>query len=136
MKFAIRLFAAVAIALSVSGCALTDKIGNAYTSITSTTVSTDAVTYAASAFDAVQITATNYLRLRRCTGDNGPICRDPAITPQIIALVKAGREERNALKRFVRAHPGELGMEGTYAGLKQTTQSLQNLLAAYKAATA
>ena len=120
---------ATALTFGVAGCA---QLQNAYNVVTGAQVSPQAVVVAASTFDAFEVTATNYLRLRRCTGSNGPICRDPAVTPKIIAAVRAGRVARNNLKAFLRAHPGQLGPTGDYDALIAATQTLQQVLAAYQ----
>lgn len=131
MKHFVRIFA-VFLAVTVAGCAGT-TLGNLYQSVTTSKVSPEAIVLAASTFDALEVTATNYLRARRCTGTNGPICRDPAVTPTVIQYVHSGREARNQLKAFLRAHPGELGDAGLYDALTAANSTLQNVLAVFKA---
>ena len=120
-------------ALVVSGCAVTDPIGSAYTVLTETKVSREAVVVARNAFNAAEVTATNYLSLRRCTGTNDPVCRDPALRAPIVAAVRAGRDARNRLTAFMNEHPGELGPQGLYDALRASTSAIQGLVATYKA---
>ena len=133
MKRLCNLLAICLVGFSLAGCATFQKIEAAYQTVTSATVSPQAVIVAADSFDVVKITATNYLRLKRCSGSNGPICRDPVLTPKIIAWVKSGTVARDSLKAFLRAHPGQLGDQGLYDILTASTSSLTSALAAYQA---
>lgn len=122
-------------ALSLTACAETvAKFESAYTTFTSASVSPKAVVVAASAYDVAEITATNYTRLRRCTGTNGPVCRDPALRTKIDGAIYAGRVARNNLKAFLRAHPGQLGPQGDYDALVAATSTLNQATAVYRAA--
>ncbi len=133
MKHFIRTaLIAAALALPISGCA---NVKNAYNALTTASVSPEAVILAASTFDAFEVTATNYLRLRRCNGANGPICRDPAVTPIVVGSVRAGRVARNNLKQFLRTHPGQLGPQGDYDALVTATGTLRAALITYQSAT-
>ena len=98
------------------------------------TIPAQPVVLAISAFDGVKITATNYLRLVRCNGSNGPICRDPIVTKSVIAAVDAGTIARNNLKAFMRSHKNELGLKGDYDALVAATSTIQDSTAAYRAA--
>jgi hypothetical protein len=135
VKHTSRLFIAAILAVSLAGCAgsLT-TIENAYSTLTTASVSPQAVVLAASAYDVVEVSATNYLRARRCTGTNGPVCRDPAVTPTIIATMRSGRVARDKLKQFLRDHPGQLGPKGDYDALIAATDTLRSLTATYQAA--
>lgn len=135
-KFAV---AVVAIGLSLGGCAklveATQFISTASAAVEDLTVSPEMVLIASNSFDAVQVTATNYLRLKRCTGDNGPICRDPTVTPTLIAVIKSGRVARDDLQKFMRDHPGALGKTGLYNALIQSVGTIKGMIATYAAAT-
>lgn len=133
MRFLPRLLFAAALSFTVAGCAGT-RLGDAYTALTSVAISANGVTYAVSGFEAVKITATNYMRLRRCDGTNSPVCRDPKLTATIDAYVQSGSLARDRLKAFERAHPGQLGAQGDYDLLVSATQTLTDALAAYKSA--
>lgn len=117
--------------VSLTGCA---EIRNAYDAVTGASVSPQAVVLAASTFDAFEVTATNYLRLRKCTDTNRPVCRDPAVTPTVIGAVRSGRVARNNLKQFLRDHPGQLGPQGDYDALVAATQTLRGALSEYQSA--
>lgn len=131
MKHFSRTLVIAALAIQLGGCGLARNI---YDVATTATVSPTAVVVAASAFDAAEVTATNYLRAKRCNGTNGPVCRDSAVTPTIIGSIRAGRVARNNLKAFLRAHPGELGPKGDYDALVTATNTIQSATAAYQSA--
>lgn len=132
-----RLFMALAIVGSLAGCAqiqkTADTINNAVSVLTEVKVSREAVVLARNAFNAAEVAATGYTNLRRCTGSNGPICRDPAVRAKLKAWVLAGRAARNDLTRFMRDHPGELGPKGLYDSLVAATATINDLIATYRA---
>lgn len=136
-RFAVVAGLAVSLALPLGSCSTPfgQRITAAYQAVTQATISPEAVILAASAFDTVEITATNYVRLRRCTGSNGPICRDPKLMPTIKGAVYAGRVARNNLKAFLRTHPGQLGPQGDYDALVSATRTLRDATAAYAGVT-
>jgi len=114
--------------LALGGCA---QLTNAYDTLTGVTVSPTAVYVAANAFDAVEVTATNYLKLPKCTGANGPVCRNPTATAQIIPAVRAGRVARTNLESFMAQNPGALGPTGLYNALTSATATLQAIVSQY-----
>jgi len=134
MKAIFKIFAAGAIVLSLSACVATSDITSAVSSLTQVQVTPEAVVLASSAFDASKVTATNYLRLRKCDGTNGPVCRDPVLTVKVNQAVQSGTIARNGLKAFARANPGVLGPSGLYNALTGATATLKASLAAYEAA--
>ena len=113
---------------SLAGCA---ALQNAYDTLNGTSVSPTAVYVAANAFDAVEVTATNYLKLPKCTGSNGPVCRSPAATKQIIPAVRSGRVARTNLENFMAQNPGALGPVGLYNALTTATSTLQAIVQQY-----
>lgn len=123
-----KLLIAATLALSLVGCA---NLQNAYNTVTGASVSPTAVYVAANSFDAVEVTATNYLRLKKCSPSSGPVCRDPAATAKIIPAVRSGRVARNNLLAFMKANPGQLGPVGLYNALTSATQTLQQVEATY-----
>lgn len=128
-----RALAIIATALLLSGCATAlTNIEAAYSTLTSATVSAQAVTVAVDAFDAAEVTATNVVRLRKCTGSNGPICRSVGAAAEIAKAVRAGRVARNNLEQFLSDHPGALGPQGLYDALTTATTTLTTILAKYK----
>lgn len=123
-----RLFLVLAIVGSVSGCA---KLTADYNAITGSSVSPTAVIVAANAFDAVEATATNYLRLKKCSATTGPVCRNVVATKAIIPAVRSGRTARNNLEAFMQANPGMLGPTGLYNALQTATSTLEQVFAQY-----
>ena len=120
-----RLIIVVAIALGISGCA---SLQHGWDVLTSTQVSPQLVSVAGNSFDALEATATNYLKLTKCTGNNNPICRDPAITKRIISAVRTGRVARANLEQFFHDHPGQLGPAGLYDAMTAAIATLQTEL--------
>jgi hypothetical protein len=123
-----RLLIVVACTAALGGCA---SLQNTYDALTGSSVSPTAVIVAGNAFDGVEATATNYLKLAKCTGTNGPVCRNPTATAQIIPAIRAGRIARNNLEAFLQANPGQLGPGGLYNALTAATTTLQSILAQY-----
>ena len=127
-----KLLLVGAIALSLAGCA---QLTNVWDTLNGTTVSPTAVYVAANAFDAVEATATNYLKLQKCTSSSGPVCRNAAATAQIIPAVRAGRVARTNLENFMAQNPGALGPVGLYNALTAATTTLQAIVSQYKVGT-
>ena len=123
-----KALAVLLLAGSLAGCA---SISNTYDTLTGSAVSPMAVIIAGNAFDGVEATATNYLRLPNCLKLTGPICRTTTATNAIIPAVRSGRAARNALESFMMANPGKLGPTGLYNALKAATATLQQVFAQY-----
>lgn len=132
----------VAASFLTAGCAGTiqtlkddyNAVSSAISSAASSEASPKAVAVAISSFDAIKITATNYTRLPRCNGTNGPICRDPALRVKIKQAVAAGTVARNNLKAFLRQNPKSFADVGLYNSLLAARQTLSDATAAYRAA--
>lgn len=118
----------LATSLFVASCT---QFHNAYDIATNASVSPTAVVVAANGFDAIEASATNYLRLRKCSSVSGPVCRQPSISKSIIKAVRAGRLARNSLEAFLRSHPGALGPKGDYDALVAATSTLQAIANSY-----
>lgn len=123
-----RLMLCVVLALGVSACA---QIKTVYDTVTGAKVSPAAVIVAANTFNALEITATQYLLLPRCDGIK-VVCRVPSATQPIKNAVRSGRAVRNSLELFLRNHPGELGDRGAYDALVAASGTLQEVFAQYK----
>lgn len=123
-----KLMLAAALTLCLAGCA---QFQNAWDTLTSAKVTAAMVSVAGNTFDALEATATNYLRLPKCTGSNGPACRDPKATAAIIPAIRSGRVARNNLEQFFADHPGELGPQGLYDALQSSISTLQGAFAQY-----
>ena len=123
-----KVLLALTVALSLGACA---ALQNDYNALTGASVSPTAVIVAANAFNGVEATATNYLRLTKCKAGGSPICRDPRATAVIIPAVRSGRTARNNLEAFMVANPGVLGPTGLYNALVASTQTLQQVFSQY-----
>lgn len=124
-----------ALALSLGGCATQfgERISSAIStieSVASGTVSPQAIYIARNAFDTVEVSATNYLNLKRCP-TNAPFCRDPSATAQLIPAIRSGRDARNAATLFLKQHPNQLGTQGLYDALTTSTDTIKGILARY-----
>lgn len=123
-----KFLLAAALVVGLAGCT---NLQNAYNTLTGASVSPTAVYVAANAFDAVEATATNYLRLPRCHTGGPVVCRSPAATAQIIPAVRAGRVARTNLENFMAQNPSQLGPSGLYNALISATNTLQAIIAQY-----
>jgi hypothetical protein len=124
------------VVLALGGCSTPagQRLESAFSIISSAgaaTVDPQAIIVAASVFDGVQATATQYLRLKRCTPATRPICREPRATRPIINAVRAGRKARNAVIEFLKTHPGQLGPSGLYEALQASISTIQSIYLDY-----
>lgn len=127
-----RLLIAAALALTLAGCAGT-KVGDFIQTVEQAatgSVSPEAVYIAANAFDAAEVSATNYLNLKKCP-QNAPFCRDPKVTSQLVPAIRSGRVARNNLLQFLKDHPNSLGPSGLYDALTSATATIQSILKQY-----
>lgn len=123
-----KIILVFALGFSLTACA---NLTNAWNVLTASQVTASEVAVAGNTFDGLEAIATGYLRLVRCNGANGPICRDPVATPKIIAAVRSGRVARNNLEQFFKDHPGQLGPSGLYDALQTSISTLQSVFAQY-----
>lgn len=127
----------LALALPIGGCAnspFVQKLEGMASAITGATVSPTAIIVLANSYDALEVTAKNYINPalnKRCNGSNGPVCRDPNATVQINAAIRSGRVARNNAKQFLRDHPGQLGTQGLYDALSTSVDTLKKIFATY-----
>lgn len=128
-----KLLAIVLLSLSLTGCTTFDRIQNSFVAINSATVSPQLVLLASNTFDGLQVTATNYLNLKRCRSATlSPICRDPTATAILIPAVRSGRMARDELQEFYKRHPGSLGPQGTYDALQASIRTIEGIFAQYR----
>lgn len=123
-----KILIAATLAMSLAGCATVDKAWNA---ATGATVPATSVIVAVNTFDALEATATNYLRLAKCVNGGSVVCRNPTATAAIIPAVRSGRVARTNLEAFLAANPGQLGPSGLYNALQASVSTLQSVLAQY-----
>lgn len=116
----------VALALSVAGCA---NLQNAWNVMTGVSVSPTAIYVARNSFDAVEVTATNYIVF--CKVHPATVgCSKTAIA-QLIPAVRSGRVARNNLTQFQKDNPGALGPTGLYNALVTATNTIQTIESQY-----
>lgn len=129
-----KLMIAVALTLGVGlgGCGTAGTLQKAWDVATSTKVSPAAMVIARESFNVVEVTATKYLRLRKCSATSGPVCRSPVASRKIIPAVRNGVLARNSMVQFMRAHPGELGPAGVYDALNLSIDGLKKIFADYQ----
>lgn len=132
----LRAALALTLAFGVAGCAgFFDKFEKVTAVVTSATVSSKTIVLGIQAFDVIKVTATGYVRQRRCTGTNGPFCRDPEVTETLAAAMDEGTKARNELKIWLRANPKGFGPQSTYDKLTTATTAIEKALAVFTAAT-
>jgi len=121
-----KLVAVVALALSLSACA---NLQNFWSTATGASVSPTAVYVARNSFDAIEVTATNYIVYckvhPKTTG-----CSKVAIA-KLIPAVRSGRVARNNLVQFQKNNPGVWGPSGLYNALVTATDTVQQISAQY-----
>lgn len=119
-------------ALFLASCADT-KFGQFVASVESAatgTVSPAAIYIARNSFDAIEVSATNYLLLKKCP-INAPFCRDAGATAKLIPAIRSGRVARNNATQFLIDHPNQLGTQGLYEALTTATSTIQTILTQY-----
>jgi len=122
------LGAVIGLSVTLGGC---PQITNDWNAITGSAVSPTAVIVAGNSFDALEATATNYLRLKKCSSASGPICRDPKATAMIIPAIRSGRAARTNLEQFMVNNPGKLGDQGLYNALQTAITTLKQAFSIY-----
>ena len=130
-----KLLVIVVITLSLAGCQGTrfgDFIATAGNAITAAenAVTPQQIYIAANAFDAVKVSATNYLKLRRCP-TNAPFCRDPSVTKKLIPLIRAGTIARNNAVSWARANPNGFADKTLYEKLTAITSTIEEMMRQY-----
>ena len=127
-----KILIAIALAASLTGCATFQTDWNAISTVVGSTVSPTAVYVARNSFDALEVTATNYIVF--CKRNPATVgCSKTAIAT-IIPAVRAGRVARANLVQFQKDHPGQLGPSGLYDALVSATNSLQSIANQYNIA--
>ena len=119
----LRVLAVLALgALALSGC-------STISTLTGTTISPTQVIVAGNSFDAVEETATNYLKLPLCPG--ATLCRTAAATKAIVPAVRAARAARNQMEAYVNANPGSPAPVSLYNAAITAISALESTLAQY-----
>lgn len=118
--------------ISLGGCAGT-RIGDFINTIKSAatgTVSPAAIYIARNAFNAVEVSADNYINLKECP-NQAPFCHDHNAAAELITLVRSGRVARTNATQFLKDHPNELGPQGLYDALTTATDTIKAILVKY-----
>lgn len=94
-----KILVALALAAALAGCAELQKLEQAFTFVTGTTVPPQAIVVAANTFDGLQGTATQYLIYCKANLAQ-PVC-SAANRRSVIKYVRAGRAARNQLEGYI-----------------------------------
>lgn len=127
-----KILPTIFIALMLSGCASLERLKQTAEAVGEFTVSPEAVIIASNSFDALEITATNYLKLKSCRKITSSVCRNPTATALIIPAVRSGRVARNNLQQFLAEHPNQLGPSGGFDALNASIATIKGVLTQYK----
>ena len=124
-----RLLVALFLAPALAGCVGTiQKVETVYREVTSATITVQQVYIAANAFDAIEASATQYLRLPVC----GKLpCRNPSATNSLVASIRSGRLARNKLEASVGSNPNGLVDANLFATLTSSTATIKAILAEF-----
>lgn len=129
-----RIILALALSLSLAGCAGLQKVettlSNAVGVIGSTKINSKSVYVAINVFNAAERSVTAYLKLPPCTGA-GTLCRVSGAAEALDAPFNAGIQARNDLRAFMKANKGTLADAGLYNTLVSATTSLQSVMTIY-----
>lgn len=146
MNHVLRLAIAAVVASTLAACTRdTQLFLEGAHAVSTAEVSGTAIVVATRAFGGAELLAASYLNLRRCTQGTRPLCREASATPVIKGAVYSGRIARDELKaqlRAVCAAEYAVGAECTkgipvasYNTLVRATKTLEDAMAAYRAAT-
>ena len=120
-----RLFSVLLLTFALAGCT---QLSNAWGVLTGATITPQQVYIAANAFDAVEASGTQYLRLPVC----GSLpCRNPSATNSLVASIRAGRLARNKLEAAVSASPGAPVDANLFATLTSSTTTIKAILSEF-----
>ena len=123
-----KIFAVIALALSLGACSTLQGLSR----LTTVQVTPQAVYLAENGYDAIEVTATSYLRVCHARMST-PGCSSTAIS-KLIPAVRTGRVARSNLHSFMKAHPDALGAAGLYDALVVATNTLNSVSTTYNIA--
>jgi len=119
-----KLLLAVTLSLGLAGCAgFTQKLENAYSVVTSATVTPTQIIVAGNTFVALESTATNYLLYCKSTANASQPCA-LGNRKAVVKAVRAGRAALNALEPYV--SQGKAGPSAVFDALVTAITTLQN----------
>lgn len=116
------------VAAALAGCA---QLQTAWNAITGATVTPESVVIASNAFDAVEGTATNYLKLPPCGAGAPVLCRSSAAAAAIVPAIRSGRAARTQLEAAVNSGGATPIPTSPFSVLTGATQTLQAIFANY-----
>jgi len=121
-----KLLLAFAVGLSLAGCA---QLQSTWNVVTGASVSPAAVYVARNSFDALEVSATNYISFcKKAPTTQG--CTKSAINA-LVPAVRSGRVARNNLTQYLKDHPDAIGAAGVYDALVAATSTLQSVADQY-----
>lgn len=119
-------------ASALGGCAQFQQFETDVGFVTSATVPASAAVVAANSFDAIEATATNYLRLPTCSGSaSQPICKTQVAVNAIVPAIRSGRGARNAIESLLAKNNNGAIPVATYDTLTSAVSVLQNIYSQY-----
>lgn len=124
-----KILFALILVVPLAGCTTFQKLTNAYQTVTSAKLDPKDVYVARESFDVIEATATRYLTL--CTKQPTTFGCSQAAINAIVPSVRSGRNARNRLVVFMKAHPDGLGAQGLYDALVSSTALINDVAAQY-----
>lgn len=117
-----RILGVIALACAITSCSTLAKIE-------ATKITPTQVHIAAQAFDAIEITATNYVRLPTCKAGQTFIknaCSTRAAIARLVPAIHAGRTDRDNLEAYIKTNPsGGIGASGLYSALTAAVATIK-----------
>jgi hypothetical protein len=95
-----------------------------------TSVTPSQVIVAANTFDALEGTATEYLKLPTCVSGGAPVCKTTAAVAVIVPAIRSGRTARNTLEKAITTPTGVVSTS-VFTVLTTTITTLQSAFATY-----
>ena len=119
-----KVFAIGLLALGLSAC-------STIASLTGASLTTTQVYVAANAFDAAELTATNYLNLPKCGVGAPVVCRNQAAVPTLVAAVRGGYQARQTLVAACSASTSAASCVSAYTTVTTAVSGLQSIFTQY-----
>lgn len=116
-----KFFIAGLLAAGLAACANTNSLS----------LTTTQVYVAAQAFDAAEVTATNYLGLPPCVSGASPVCRNQVAAAAIVAATRGGYKARRALVTACAASVTAPACISDYAAVTAAVNGLQTTFTTY-----
>ena len=92
------------------------------------------IVVAVNAFDAAEVTATNYLKLPVCASGGPTVCRNPAATGGLVSAVRAAYQARQSLVAACAASTTAPACVSAYTTVSTAVNGLQSLFSQYSIA--